>query len=231
MAKLQVRCNYSSITAYPALPDPPVETMKMIFAIAGQKESVVLSSNVQSSNTGQVRVTWRFAGTAGSSRTYFPNGEKNSLILVNLTTADNGDYTPQASSSSMPNNLDWSNVNGQIYRLRVDIFGELYYTYHHACLACIFALYIDQPRFTRNLTCNEEPGQLWRCITQATGTDIKYQWFINNELLSTKDNRVSSMVRSSIVLHNLEPSDMHLMVQVYNTKDQRTYRIAQSAAI
>ena len=92
-------------------------------------------------------------------------------------------------------------------------------------------LYVDQPRFTRNLTCNEEPGQLWRCITHATGTNVNYQWFINDDLLSIDDNRVFSIVRSSITLHNLEPSDMHLMVQAYNTKDLRTYRIAQSAAI
>ena len=199
-----------------------------MFAIAGQEEPVVLSANVQSSITGQVGVLWHFGGTAGT-RTYSPNGDKNSLVLVNLTTADNGDYFPQASSSSMPNHPDWSNVNGQTYRLRVDIFGE--FTTQPSMLACIYALYIDQPRFTRNLTCIEESGQLWRCMTHASGTNVKYRWFINDELLSNDDNRVFSIVRSSIVLHNLEPSDMHLMVQVYNTKDQRIYRIAQSAAI
>ena len=105
------------------------------------------------------------------------------------------------------------------------------FTTQPSMLACIYALYIDQPRFTRNLTCIEESGQLWRCMTHASGTNVKYRWFINDELLSNDDNRVFSIVRSSIVLHNLEPSDMHLMVQVYNTKDQRIYRIAQSAAI
>ena len=95
-----------------------------------------------------------------------------------------------------------------------------------------FLLYVDRPRFTRNLTCNEEPGQLWRCITGTSGTNVNYQWFINDELLSNDDNRVSSPILSRrIILHNLEPSDMHLMVQAYNTKDQRTYRITQSAAI
>ena len=96
-----------------------------------------------------------------------------------------------------------------------------------------FSLYVERPRFTKNLTCNEEPGQLWRCITGASGTNVvNYQWFINDELLSNEDNRVVSlMIRSEITLQNLEPSDMHLMVQVYNTKDQRTYRIAQSAAV
>ena len=98
-------------------------------------------------------------------------------------------------------------------------------------LACIFLLYVDRPRFTRNLTCNEEPGQLWRCITGTSGTNVNYQWFINDELLSDEDNRVSSIVRSSITLHNLDPSDMHLIVQAYNTKNQHTYKIAQSAAI
>ena len=97
----------------------------MIFAIAGQKEPVVLRSNVQSSNTGQVRVVWRFAGTAGS-RMYSPNGDKNSLVLVNLTTTNNGDYTPQAISSSLTDSR-WNMENGQSYFLQVDIFGELYY--------------------------------------------------------------------------------------------------------
>ena len=100
-----------------------------MFAIAGQEEPVVLSSNVQSSNTGQVRVIWRFAGSAGSSRTYSPNGDKNSLVLVNLTTANNGDYFPVATAtSSLLTNANWKNENGQHYFLRVENFSELYYT-------------------------------------------------------------------------------------------------------
>ena len=85
---------------------------------------------MQSSNTGQVKVMWLFTGTAGSS-IYSPNGDKNSLVLVNLTTADNGDYTPQAmvTSSSLQLSPDWNTVIGQTYRLHVvDIFGELYQT-------------------------------------------------------------------------------------------------------
>ena len=100
-----------------------------MFVIAGQEEPVVLSSNVQSSNTGQVRVIWRFAGTAGSSRAYFPNGDKNSLVLVNLTTANNGDYFPVAcQATATSSNANWKNEDGQHYFLRVDNFGELYYT-------------------------------------------------------------------------------------------------------
>ena len=113
-----------------------------MFAIAGQEEPVVLSSNVQSSNTGQVKVMWHFAGTAGSNM-YSPNSDKNSLVLVNLTTANNGDYFPQAMVTSdslqlSSTNSDWRTVNGQTYRLQVEHFGELYYC---SMLARIYALY------------------------------------------------------------------------------------------
>ena len=121
--------SYSSTTAYPASADPPSDqTPRKVFAIAGQEEPIVLSSNVQSSNTGQVKVMWRFAGTAGSNM-YSPNGDKNSLVLVNLTTANNGDYFPQAMVTSdslqlSSTNSDWRTVNGQTYRLQVENFGE-----------------------------------------------------------------------------------------------------------
>ena len=94
-------------------------------------------------------------------------------------------------------------------------------------------IYAEQPSFTRNLTCREEPGQKWRCTTQATGTDINYNWFINNNSLTTNDNRVSSMFPSAgiIVLHNLKADDTRLIVQISSMKNQRNYRMTQSAAI
>ena len=126
---LQHSCsNYLSITAYPSLPDPPTDqTMRMMFAIARQEEPIVLRSNVQGSITGQVRVMWHFAGSAGTNM-YSPNGDKNSLVLVNLTTADDGDYFPLATATRLKFVKGWTNQKGQTYRLHVDIFGELYYT-------------------------------------------------------------------------------------------------------
>ena len=68
---------------------------------------------------------WRFAGTAGSNM-YSPNGDKNSLVLVNLTTANNGDYFPQAMVTSdslqlSSTNSDWRTVNGQPIAFRLKI--------------------------------------------------------------------------------------------------------------
>ena len=94
-----------------------------------------------------------------------------------------------------------------------------------------FALYIVPPKFLRNLTCKEEPQQMWSCSTQATGTEIEYNWFINDELVNMDDNRVYRIVQSKITLHNLQSSDMHLMLQVNSTIRQRSYRRTQSAAI
>ena len=100
-----------------------------MFAIARQEEPFTLRSNVQGSITGQVKVMWHFAGTAGS-RMYSPNGDKNSLVLVNLTTADNGDYFPLAiaTSPSLAFVEEWTNQKGQTYSLQVDFFSKLYYT-------------------------------------------------------------------------------------------------------
>ena len=111
----------------------------MVSAIAGQEEPFTLRSNVQGSITGQVKVMWHFAGTAGN-RMYSPNGDKNSLVLVNLTTADNGDYFPLAiaTSPSLAFVKEWTNQKGQNYSLQVDFFSELYYTNQVYMLACIF---------------------------------------------------------------------------------------------
>ena len=112
--------SYLSTTGYPASADPPSDqTPRKVFALAGQEEPVVLSSNVQSSNTGQVKVMWHFAGTAGSNM-YSPNSDKNSLVL---TTANNGDYFPQVmvTSSSLQlsstnSDSEWANL---FFRLKI----------------------------------------------------------------------------------------------------------------
>ena len=73
---------------------------------------------------------------------------------------------------------------------------------------------------------------MWVCSTLATGTDIDYDWFINDELVNMDDNRVYQIVQSSITLHNLQSSDMQLMLQVHSTTQrQRRFQITQSAAI
>lgn len=72
---------------------------------------------------------------------------------------------------------------------------------------------------------------MWRCTINAEGTNINFEWFIDNERVEMDDRRVYSLIQSTIVLHNLQSSDMQLMVQAYNTNRQRTYRVTQSAAI
>ena len=112
--------------AYPPLP-PVTEKIEMS-ALSGQEEPVILRSNVQSSNTGQIRVEWVFAATStgGNMVVRSPNGDKNSLILSNLTTADTGEYYPVAKvTSALLTNPDWKIVVGQRYSLKVDNFSKL----------------------------------------------------------------------------------------------------------
>ena len=93
-------------------------------------------------------------------------------------------------------------------------------------------LTVGEPKFIRNLTCTQEPGLTWRCTTQASGTGIKYRWYMNNQLLSRADNRVASLTEFEIVLHNLTPDDQQLTVQAYNLDREGGEHLAiQSAAL
>ena len=114
-----------SNAAYPPL--PPVTEKIERSALSGQEEPVILRSNVQSSNTGQIRVEWVFAATTAVNPVRLsPNGDKNSLILSNLTTANTGEYFPVATAtSSSLTNPEWKIVNGQRYFLKVNYFGKL----------------------------------------------------------------------------------------------------------
>ena len=94
-----------------------------------------------------------------------------------------------------------------------------------------FALYTETPRFTKNLTCQEAPQRRWSCSTQAVGTGISYDWFINDDLVNTDDDRVHQIVQSGIVLNNLQSSDMQLTLRVRNSIRGQTYNITQTAAI
>ena len=67
---------------------------------------------------------WEYIGT-GNDPSLPPNGDRHSLVLHNVTTADTGVYYPVARATS-PSLMDpmWSSVSGQRYTLTVDPFGE-----------------------------------------------------------------------------------------------------------
>ena len=112
-------------TAYPALPDPPSDSRRTVYVLAGRDELLVLESNVQSSITGQVEVMWEFTG-AGQPTSYTPTGDKHSLVLNNLTAANAGEYYPVATAtSSSLTDSKYKMVSGQHYLIKVEFFGEL----------------------------------------------------------------------------------------------------------
>ena len=96
-----------------------------MYALEGQDEPVVFEANVQSSNTGQVQVVWMYFSTGNPGQTLPANGDRHSLVLHNVTTANAGVYYPvaRATSPSLPASA-LRTQSGQRYSLTVDLFGE-----------------------------------------------------------------------------------------------------------
>ena len=91
--------------------------------------------------------------------------------------------------------------------------------------------YLVLPKFSGNLTCEQDQRTV-TCNTHATGYSIKYQWFINNELLTPKDGRVVTLANAMVTLNNLTSQDKWLTVRVSSIDStMKEHSVTQSAAL